>query len=184
MEKRGKSKKGRQNKIRSRNESMENEKKIKKESRPKIKIPIYDDSNKTEAEIIEDYINHNKEDLNSGKINLQTYISKNDIDNEQIFIYLTDVLKKDAKQFCRIYEDQFFKLTLDQRDQLLIKLQDIKDIVMPEYITRNTLKEIGIEKTFINILKGLKNISPKDLSIENIKKVFWKIMFISTKKLI
>ena len=172
MEKRGKSKKGRQNKIRSRNESMENEKKIKKESRPKIKIPIYDDSNKTEAEIIEDYINLIKEDLNSGKINLQTYISKNDIDNEQIFIYLSDVLKKDAKKFCNIYEDEFFKLTLDQRNQLQIKLQEIKDIVIPEYIKKNTLKETSIEKTFINILKGLNKISLKDVSIENIEKVF------------
>jgi len=34
------------------------------------------------------------------------------------------------------------------------------------------LKETSIEKTFINILKGLNKISLKDISIENIEKVF------------
>ena len=172
MEKKGKCKKGSQKKIRSRNQSIQKDKEIQKANRSRIKIPIYDDSDKNEPETIKDYIYRNKKDLHSGKISLQNYIKKIDIDHEQIFIFLKDVLKKDIKLFFKIYENEFFKLSLEQRNQLQEKFRGIKGIVIPEYIKKNGIKENKIEKTFINILKGLKNIDRKDLSIENIDKVF------------
>lgn len=150
MRKTGKSQKGRQNKIRSRNVSMEKEKEIQKASCSKIKIPIFDDSKSKKIETIEDFINQNKKDLLAKKIKLEEYIAKNDVDNEQIYIFLNDILKSDAEKFLKIYEDEFFKLTLEQRAQLRTKLQEIKDVKLPEYIKRNTLKETSIEKTFIN----------------------------------
>jgi len=172
MEKKGKCKKGSQKKIRSRNQSIQKDKEIQKANRSRIKIPIYDDSDKNEPETIKDYIYRNKKDLHSGKISLLNYIKKIDIDHEQIFIFLKDVLKKDIKLFFKIYENEFFKLSLEQRNQLQEKFRGIKGIVIPEYIKKNGIKENKIEKTFINILKGLKNIDRKDLSIENIEKVF------------
>ena len=172
MRKTGKSQKGRKNKIRSRNVSMEKEKEIQKASCSKIKIPIFDDSKSKKIETIEDFINQNKKDLLAKKIKLEEYIAKNDVDNEQIYIFLNDILKSDAEKFLKIYEDEFFKLTLEQRAQLRTKLQEIKDVTLPEYIKRNTLKETSIEKTFINILEGLDNISLKDVTIEKIEKVF------------
>ena len=118
MEKKGKCKKGSQKKIRSRNQSIQKDKEIQKANRSRIKIPIYDDSDKNEPETIKDYIYRNKKDLHSGKISLLNYIKKIDIDHEQIFIFLKDVLKKDIKLFFKIYENEFFKLSLEQRNQL------------------------------------------------------------------
>lgn len=77
-------------------------------------------------------------------------IIKNDIDNEQIYLFLNDVLKSDTKKFFKIYKIEFFILTLEQRAQLRKKLLEIKDVELSEYIKRNTLKWISIEKTFIN----------------------------------
>ena len=77
-------------------------------------------------------------------------IIKNDIDNEQIYLFLNDVLKSDTKKFFKIYKIEFFILTLEQRAQLRKKLLEIKDVELSEYIKRNIIKWISIEKTFIN----------------------------------
>ena len=63
---------------------------------------------------------------------------------------MDDVLKSDTKKFFKIYKIEFFILTLEQRAQLRKKLLEIKDVELSEYIKRNTLKWISIEKTFIN----------------------------------
>ena len=93
----------------------EKEKKEKKEEGSKINIviPSLDDSNLNESLSIEEYISNKKSDLNSGNIDLETYINKNDIDHEQIYKYLENILASDINKFFDIYKKHYFKLTLD-----------------------------------------------------------------------
>ena len=161
-----------QKKVRSREQSLDKEKKLQKANPKKIKIPIFDDSKANETVDIKSYLNNNKKKLNSGKINLETYISKVDIDHEKIFTFLNEIFSNDINKFYKIYQNEFFKLTLKERIELQNKFQVRKDIAIPESIKKNIITEINIEKIFINILKELVKI--KDVTIEKIENVFLK----------
>ena len=166
MKKKEKSRKN----VRSREQSLKKERELQKVNQKKIKIQIFDDSKKNESLDIKTYLNNNKEELNSGKINLETYINKVDTAHEEIFKFLNQIFENDINKFFKIYENEFFKLTLEQRFELQKKFQERKGIVIPNSIKKNIINETNIEKIFINILKEL--ITIEDITIENIEKVF------------
>ena len=168
----------RKNKNRSREKSLENyrkEKMTEKFDKPIIKIPVLDDSKSEDPKTIKDYIIDIKKDLNTGKINLETYIRKNDVDNEKIFLFLEDLLSKDINAFYKMYKKEFFKLTINQRILLQNKFQGTNNVDIPEFIKNNIVTTdnnilIKSRKIFINILRDL--IKIKEVNINDIEKVF------------
>ena len=141
----------------------------------KIKFDILDDSNFNDVEAMEDYINNKKNEFASGKINLDSYIDQNDIDNEQIAKYLENILLKDANKFFESYKNHFFKLTFEQRIIFQKKIEELPNIEIPEYITKNLIKETtNIENIFINILSDLINLIIDEISIKKIEEIFIK----------
>lgn len=148
------------------------QKKTEKDKQNKINIPIYDDSNLIEPMTIQDYINNTKQKLITQNINLETYINMNDVDHEQIFIYLANIINNDLTKFFKLYQTEFFKLTLNERILLQNKFINKKNIDIPDLIKKNIIKETKIEKIFINILKGLVEI--KNVTLEKIENIFLK----------
>ena len=171
------SKKKSKTKERSREKSMK-EKTEKKEQKSNIKIhvPLFDDSNLNEPKTIEDYIQNNKSDLIAGKIDLSTYIGKNDVDHEQLYIYLEKILSDKIDIFFDNYKKNFFKLTLQQRIQLEKKLKEKENIIIPDFIWRNMVPKtiINIENIFINILSELIENPSGTITCEKIDEIFIK----------
>ena len=129
-----------------------------------------DDSNLNESLSIEEYISNKKSDLNSGNIDLETYINKNDIDHEQIYKYLENILASDINKFFDIYKKHYFKLTLEQRILLQNKFKTVKNVTIPEFIKMNMINETNIENIFKKILSEL--IELTNISYEEINKIF------------
>ena len=131
----GKSGRGRKNKNRSREKSLENyrkEKMTEKFDKPIIKIPVLDDSKSEDPKTIKDYI----------------------ID-----------IKKDINVFYKIYKKEFFKLSIEQRILLQNKFQGINNIDIPEFIKNNMVTtNNNIEKIFINIVRELIKIKEVNIN--------------------
>ena len=159
---------------RSREKSLKKEE-LKSETmipKAKINIPIFDDSKSEDLVTIENYINNKKKELQSNKISLSDYIKKVDVDNEQIFKYLENMLNDNINKFFQLYKKEFFKLTLDQRIKIQNKILEIKNIQIPDIIKKNFVQETKIENIFYNILSSLIDI--KKGTKEKINDVFIK----------
>jgi hypothetical protein len=100
---------------------------------------------------------------------LEAYISKNDVDQEKIYLMLEKLLNlnTDKKAFYNLYSKEQFKLTYENRIKLQKIFSNYNDI--PESILKNII-DCEIKTIFINILTNItENI---DLNLDHIKNIF------------
>ena len=157
------------NKIETKKTRSRSRDKIISENINKIIINKIDDSSLQESISIRKYINQNIDDLKNNNITLEAYISKNDVDQEKIYLMLEKLLNwnTDKKAFYNLYSKEQFKLTYENRIKLQKIFSNYNDI--PESILKNII-DCEIKTIFIHILTNItENI---DLNLDHIKNIF------------
>ena len=136
-----------------------------------IKIPIIDDSDLADPLPISDFLEEAKKQLKNNKINLEEYVSINDVDDQLIMAYLNELINNnDFTKFYNKYEFLQYRLKLSDRFRLQKLIKDRNDI--PKIIKLNwlTSKTTSIKLLFIEICSNIIRINR--ISYAQITKVF------------
>lgn len=161
-------------KRRTKSEKKEEIKKVRSReySPKKIGIKIFDDSNSKEITTIEKYLQKNKDDLKLEEISLEDYITKNDVDQENIYLYLEQLLDSDINEFYQLYSKEQFKLTLTNRLKLQTKFQKYNP--KNELILKNIIDCDNIKTIYINVLSNINEIINEIDDFNQISNIFIK----------